>query len=353
MLKRIIKGLAMFLAVFVGVVVLGVGAFVWWASGGDDNPALISAGVITRVADAPNAAPAGTPTHLTALTFNIGYGRGHAGDESGPWTLAHIHAHLDGIAAQIEAAGADIAALQEVDLGAARSHDVDQGRYLLDKLGWPAMSCVVTWQKNHVPFPYWPVSRHYGRMKSGQCVLSRYPINATTRYRLPKPANNAFWRNWFYLDRAIDHVEIALGDRKLSVYNAHLEAFDTDNRKLHAVRLAELLEADPAPLVLALGDFNALPPSVTVTRYPDEPETDYAGDDTVRRVADARGMREVLGAHAEDGPPALTYPAHEPNRRLDYIFHRDGLALEAAEVLSAAPVWSDHLPVVARFTIPR
>ncbi|TNF23674.1 MAG: hypothetical protein EP329_26895 [Deltaproteobacteria bacterium] len=344
MLTRILK----WFGLLVAVVVLAAVLFLWWASGGQTDTAAVSPAQVTQVAGAPRAAdPAATPTALTVMTFNIGYGRGPAGDLSGPWTREHILRHLDGLAAQIADSGADLVAMQEVDLASARSHDIDEAGYLLDRLGWPARSCSVTWENNYVPFPYWPPSRHYGRMKSGQCVLSRWPIARATRYRQDKPANNPFWRNWFYLDRAIDHVVVTLGERELHVFNVHLEAFDAESRRTQAERLVELVGAEPSPLTVVLGDFNALPPDAPQrSGFPDEPDIDY-GDDTIARVAATPGLTEVL---LGDGG-ALTHPADTPNRRLDYIFHRAGLTEDSARVLSEAPVWSDHLPVVARFRI--
>lgn len=341
---RILEGLGLVL----GLVVLAAVLFIWWASGGQTDTAPISAGRITNPSGAAHEAdPATTPDTLTAMSFNIGYGRGPAGDYSGPWTREHIVRELDGIAAQIADSGADLVAMQEVDLESARSHDIDQGRYLLDRLGWAGLSCSVTWEKNYVPFPPWPPSRHYGRMKSGQCVLSRWPIASATRYRMDKPVDNPFWRNWFYLDRVIDHVVIPIGPRELHVFNAHIEAYDASARSLQAGRLVELVEAAQSPLTLVLGDFNALPPGATPrSGFPDEPDIDYA-DDTIARVAAVAGLQEVL----LDRLDALTYPADTPNRRLDYIFCRDGLHLERASVLSKAPVWSDHLPVVGRFEV--
>lgn len=344
MILRTLKWLGLAL----GLVVLAAILFVWWASGGQTDTSPVSLSRVENIPDATGAAdPSATLDRLTVMTFNIGYGRGPAGDLSGPWTREHILHHLDGLASQIAASGADVAALQEVDLASARSHDIDEGSYLRDKLGWAGLTCSVTWENNYVPFPYWPPSRHYGRMKSGQCVLSRWPIASATRYRMEKPANNPFFRNWFYLDRAIDHVVIPVGGRELHVFNVHLEAFDATSRSEQAARLVALVNAEPSPLTVILGDFNALPPGVTPrTGFPDEPDIAY-DDDSVGVVAATPGVSEVL----LDEAGVVTHPADAPNRRLDYIFHRAGLVEESARVLSEPPVWSDHLPVVARFTV--
>ena len=276
MLRRIIRGALM----LIGLVVLAAVVFLWWASGGEEDTREVAPGEIVAAA---GVTPPPAPSEITVVTFNIGYGRGPAGDYAGPWTQAQITGWLDGIAAQLTAMKADIVALQEVDLDAARSHGIDEGKYLQEKLGMAARTCVVTWENNYVPFPYWPPSKQYGRMKSGQCVLSRWPIASSTRYRLPQPDEQPFWKNAFYLHRAIDHVEVTLAPGKtLHVYNVHLEAFHAGNRQQHADALAALVAKNPSPDVLVLGDFNALPPGAIVQRgFSDEPDIDFTGDDTI------------------------------------------------------------------------
>ncbi|PIE18868.1 MAG: hypothetical protein CSA66_03580 [Proteobacteria bacterium] len=344
MLLRTLKAIA----VFVGLILVAALVFLWWASGGETDGALVAPGEIEVLEAYLPDAPLPPAARLDVLTFNVGYGRGPEGDYAGPWTEAHIARHLEGIAAQIATSGADLVALQEVDLGAARSHYIHQGRRLAELLGWPYLSCVRTWENNYVPFPYWPPSRHYGRMVSGQCTLCRYPIARSTRYRLPQPAANPFWRNLFYLNRAIEHAEVTLpGGRTLHVYNVHLEAFDQVNRQRHIERLRELVDDNDSDLVVVLGDFNAPPPEARARDgFPDEPDSDFRGDTTIETARTIRGLSQALPA-----PEAFTFPAEAPNRRLDYILYRDGLTLAGARVLDQTPVWSDHLPVLASFSL--
>lgn len=343
---RFFKALALLVALCLVAFVI----FYFWASGGDSDDRLEAPGqLLDNPAGAPPPAP-GDITTLTAVTFNIGYARGPAGDDSGPWTAEHIRLHLDAIAQQLMAAEADVVLMQEVDLGAARTHDIDEARYLLAKLGWRHGSCVTTWEKNYVPFPYWPPSRHYGRMKSGQCVLSRHPIESTTRHRLPQPESNPFWRNAFYLHRAIDHATLRIGKDLYDVFNVHLEAFDADNRMQQARLLVELVARTArSGRVIVAGDFNTLPVAAAQRKgFLDEPAADFSGDTTHDIVAQGLpSLREVL-----PDASVFTFPADKPTRRLDYIWHGAGLVLESARVLSAPPgPWSDHLPVWARWRL--
>ena len=303
-------------------------------------------GVISENTSAPPA-PAQVP-ELRVLTFNIGYGRGPAGDASGPWSAEQIRLGLDGIVGQIKASAADLVFMQEVDLQSSRSHDIDQGKYLLEASGLRFSSCVITWEKHYVPFPYWPPSKHYGAMKSGQCVLSRFPIVASTRHRLPQPEGNPWWRNRFYLNRAIDHVQVMIAGNEWHVFNVHTEAFDVPNRVDHAQRLVALVGTlkDKARVIVA-GDFNAPPPEATQKAgFVDEPETDFSQDTSIA-VVRSMGLPEVL-----PDPAAFTFPADAPTRRLDYIYFGSALQKAEAKVLGAPPgPFSDHLPLYARFTV--
>ncbi|MFT7582629.1 MAG: endonuclease/exonuclease/phosphatase family metal-dependent hydrolase [Myxococcota bacterium] len=337
-LRRAIKWLVLLLLTLVVALVV----FVMWASGGVTNDDAVAKSELI-VLD-PEADPPALTDTFGVMAFNIGYGRGPEGDYAGPWERAHIERHLDGIAAQIESSGVHIAALQEVDFDSARTHGIHEGRYLAEKLGFNWLSCTRTWEKNYVPFPYWPPSRHYGRMSSGQCLLSRFPIQSAVRYRQPQPEGNPFWKNLFYLNRAIDHIEVDVGGTTLHVFNVHLEAFSIENRMHQVNSLRGLLNGLSAKHAIALGDFNALPSGTAKTRgFEDEPEADFTGDQTMARADTMVDMREVLA-----GVDPLTFPAHAATRRLDYIYYRTtGIEPVSASVLDAQPPWSDHLPVMA------
>jgi len=341
---RIVK----ILGVLLVVLVLAFVVFYFWASGGDSDDRPVAPGMVLD--NAAGAPPPDAPATLAVVTFNIGYGRGPAGDESGPWTEAHVRHHLDAIARQIGDSGADIAFLQEVDLGAARTHDIDEGRYLLERLGWRHGSCVVTWERNYVPFPYWPPSRHYGRMKSGQCVLSRFAVRSSTRHRLPQPEDSPFWRNAFYFHRAVDHVQLEIGKDLYDLFHVHLEAFSVQNRMEQALLLVELVqrEAKTGQVILA-GDFNTLPAGATQKNgFIDETQADFTADTTHDIVL--RGLPAL--SEALPDVSVFTFPAEAPTRRLDYLWFGAGLALESARVLAPPPgPWSDHLPLFARLRL--
>ena len=91
-LKKALKVISVSLCALVLLLVL----FIVWAVNGTGDTSEILEGEVRRTAgvDAPTLPPA---EELKVLTWNIAYGRGPAGDESGPWTLKHIESHLDQI----------------------------------------------------------------------------------------------------------------------------------------------------------------------------------------------------------------------------------------------------------------
>jgi endonuclease/exonuclease/phosphatase family metal-dependent hydrolase len=338
-------------ALFVFVVAAAL-ALLWWAKSGRGDESLEAHFPTERLPDAVSPPPFASGGALRVMTYNIAYGRGDGSDSGGPWSREHIERNLDAIAAVVRESGAEVLAVQEVDFAAARSHGIDQAAYLARATGLGHYACAVTWQLNYVPFPYWPPSRHYGRMKSGQCVLSRYPIVENTRFRLPQPAAKPFWYNWFYLHRAVQHVVVQLApDLPLDVFNVHLEAFDAENRREHANRLLNLVAHRARTHAVILGDFNALPPQAgTQHGFVDEPDIDFRGDDTMAKVAVA-GWTEALGA-LTDRVSVFTFPVSAPTRRLDYVFGR-GVSLEQGRVFTEAGAASDHLPIAATAMVKR
>lgn len=341
----------MLLGTFVLGLVALVAVFLFWASRGTTDDGAITPGEIHVLASA-TAARTYVEGPLGVMGFNIAYGRGPGQDDAGPWSREHVERTLGAIAEQIRQSGVDVAVLQEVDMASARSHDIDEPRFIAEKLGWPNYVCALTWENNYVPWPYWPPSRHFGHMKSGQCVLSRLPIRSSVRHRLPQPGANAFYYNWFYLHRAIQRVQIeAGGGRSVEVLNVHLEAFDPENRQVQVRILEDVLSSIESPHVVMVGDFNALPPGASRQHgFEDEPDADFRGDASMERIYALPGMTEAL-AGAGLGPDdarTFTFPADAPSRRLDYLFAGKGFEVVEGRVLQEGPALSDHRPVVAR-----
>mgnify|MGYP001965979976 CR=1 FL=1 len=291
---------------------------------------------------------------ITVVSWNIHYGGGPTLEVGRGQSRSEVVQYLDAIAAHIREWDADIVALQEVDRGAIRTYDIDQLMWLAEATGLKHAAWTPTWDANWVPHPGLHPSEQIGRVYSGQAILSRFPITSAQHIRLPQPTSTGKLYNLFYLHRHLTDSSIALGaDRTLRLVNAHLEAFDSENRREHAERTITHVGTATKHTIL-LGDMNCTPPEAAVRKaFPDEPDTDMSTDDTIDQLRRIPGLSEVVPqrVYKADEKSWFTFPAHNPNRRLDYLFHGTGLTLVRAEVPQMREPPSDHLPVIARFRI--
>lgn len=238
---------------------------------------------------------------VDVMTFNIHHAQGTDGVLD-----------LQRIADVIEASGADVVGLQEVDRHySARSGWVDQPAALAELLGWHSAYGA------NIDSP--PPAGQTERSQYGTAVLSRYPIVASENTRL----HNADGKE----QRGLLRATIDVRGQRLDFYSTHLEHSSQAIRSRQAAEIVDLVDEDPAVVV---GDFNA---------YPDAPEiaTLTAAFDDAWEVA-GRG----------DG---FTYPAEAPRGRIDNLYVTDGVRPVTAEVVLTDPVASDHLPVVSRVVI--
>jgi endonuclease/exonuclease/phosphatase family metal-dependent hydrolase len=238
----------------------------------------------------------GHPSAIRVMTYNV---HGCVGTDD--------HLSVERIASVIARHGADVAALQEVDVGKSRSGFVDQAGRVGELAGM------------HVAFG---AASRSGSERYGNAVLSRWPLRVVRRAALPARTPRAERRS--ALRVAIDHPY-----GELQLVNTHLSV-DRDERLLQARMLAEdwASEQESGPFILC-GDFNARPGS--------PPHLLLSG-----ALRDARQGRAPA-------PRRATWPAPMPVFRLDHVFvgqriHVDGVEVPFNRLTRVA---SDHLPVIA------
>ncbi|MCC7386239.1 MAG: endonuclease/exonuclease/phosphatase family protein [Deltaproteobacteria bacterium] len=337
-----------------GVCLLGLLAAIFWMAGGDARHGIHA--ITPRTVGNPPAPEATATSTLTIVSWNIAWAFGWGSElkkDAPIKTKADLDAALDVIGRTLTELRADVVLLQEVDFGADRSFGVDQAQVLAEKTGLSYVAPVISWDLRYLPFPYWPPSRHAGRMRSGGAILSRFPVSDCTGELLDKPASQAFWYRAFYLFRYAQRCTVTVGDRPLLVINAHLEAFDRANREIQAEHLATRLRAAMMPALIFGGDLNSVVPEAPVrTGYPDEPETDHREDRTLTIFRGVEGLTPAFSPEAIRAEPSryFTFPSHAPNRGLDHLFVGRGFRVLEARVVSEAGTTSDHLPVLARVT---
>jgi endonuclease/exonuclease/phosphatase family metal-dependent hydrolase len=236
---------------------------------------------------------------LRALTYNVHSCRG-SDRRHDPARIAEV----------IASAGADVIALQELDVGRKRSGGVDQAE---------AIAAHLKMRSHFHP------ALHVEEERYGDAILTALPSTLNRAAALPSSGEprGGLW------------IEIEAGGQKMQIFNTHF-GLSANERSLQAETLLgpgwighERCRRAP---VLLLGDFNAVPSS---------------------RAFRVIAERLHVAAPRADGRWRATFPARLPLLRLDHIFHNDRLRLVEARVVDTplARKASDHLPILAEFEL--
>ena len=223
---------------------------------------------------------------------------------------------VDLIARVIAREAPDLVALQELDVGRARSGGVDQAGAIARRLG----------MASHFNAAFRVAEEEYG-----DAVLSPLPMRLLRAGSLPKPAGVPKLER-----RGALKLEIALpGGGRLQAINTHLGLLPLEQRGQVEALLGADWAGDPAfaegPAVI-LGDLNA------TMRYA-----------AYRRLA-ARFTDLQTALAAE---PVRTFPSRMPVLRIDHVFAAGPVrALDAWTPNTAdARLASDHLPLVVEVEV--
>jgi endonuclease/exonuclease/phosphatase family metal-dependent hydrolase len=222
---------------------------------------------------------------------------------------------VERVAAVIADARPDIVALQELDVGRARTRGVDQAHRLAELLGMrsrfhPAM--------------------HVEEEQYGDAILTALPERLVRAEALP-----GYPRIRGLEPRGAVWVAVDLGGGiELQVINTHLGLVPGEQQVQAAALLGEKWvagEGFTAPAVL-LGDFNATPYSQTYRMF-----------QTVLRDAQS-GRRSA---------PTATFPSRFPFMRIDHVFLAGDIEVAAVSspYNALARVASDHLPLIVDLEI--
>jgi endonuclease/exonuclease/phosphatase family metal-dependent hydrolase len=216
------------------------------------------------------------------------------------------------IAAVLKEIDADVVALQEVVGMDQATRELNQVRGIAEELG--------------LDFRIGENRRIHGAAY-GNAILSRLPIANAHNHDL------TFQR---YEPRGC--LEVAVGvdtETSLQVFNVHLGTGFFERRQ-QGHRLLEVIAGDPRSTSprLILGDFNEWTRGVTT---------------------------RLLSLHLNSAEPeqrlgrARTYPGVFPILHLDHVYYNSSLKLERIFVHRSrlALAASDHLPIVAEFTLAR
>ena len=182
----------------------------------------------------------------------------------------------------------------------------------------------------------------------GNACLSRYPISAAVSHPLPPGTAGG--------ERILLEVQItAPGDKALTVYITHLDHRSEKHRLDQFWAVERLLERNSGQPHILVGDFNALA------------ESDYVSPAVLAELSDLhseRGwpppefglIRHILAAGYSDAAAECrtgsrpTWPAQQPERRVDYFFLSPQLVdqlVDCRPIISSRSLQgSDHLPLM-------
>ncbi|MGA9270759.1 MAG: endonuclease/exonuclease/phosphatase family protein [Lutimonas sp.] len=312
--------------VLMSFLVLTIGFYLWASS---PNLSPTDYAVISEAAEI-NTEQNGDEFRI--LTYNIGYLSGMTNNLPVEKPRSLFEDNMQRVLDNLKRIDADLLAFQEIDYDSDRSYNINQHE-VIGELGYRFSAKTVNWDKRYVPFPYYPVSMHFGKVISGQSVLSKYPILEQERIELERNQDNPFYYDSFYLDRLAQVVKVRVAGHNLVLIHVHLEAFDQATR-IHQIEKLRSIYAKyykDGPTIM-LGDFNS------------DPRYENAGIEL---------MEELIhtGSAAFDRNDFQnTYNSRQPTERLDYIFYNTDYIEEIkAEVVDEFDEASDHLPVLLTF----
>lgn len=258
---------------------------------------------------------AGVDLDFTVITYNIRVGHGPESarqpERTGEFLTLISH--------WINAEGADLVLLQEVDQHAERSLRYDQAQLLGIRTGM------------HAAFS--PALEHRTGGYYGVAVLSRWPITSWRADNLFKPHLPDSPPSHSE-QRIVQVVEIDTPAGPMHLLNTHL-GLTQAQRFLQLFEIAQKIDDLPEgePIVFG-GDLNARPeaPELIPIR---------------QRLHDAYEVAPVPPAPNE----RLTIPSLNPTACIDYIFLSPGRITVRDVHVPREITYSDHLPVVAHLTL--
>ena len=308
------------------------------------------------------AQPAQLGTEYTAVSYNVGFGAYtpeftffmDGGKDSWAASEESVVACVEGAAETALSLDPDLVLFQEVDTDSTRSYHVDEAAILNDAFpGFDSVAAV----NYHSAFLMYPLWKPHGT--SNSCLLTESAFDITSALRRSLPISTGF-KKFLDLDRCYSVARIPVENGKeLVVINAHLSAYGTDAAQGEAQ--LEMLFADMAAeyeqgnYVLCGGDFNhdftgdsreALNPGtdrvyswcqpLPAELLPDgfSLRTDYAGG----LVASTRDTDIPYG------PDSFTVI-------LDGFIVSDNVRCAYTQVVDTGFLYSDHNPVILRFTL--
>ncbi|MEI9937518.1 MAG: endonuclease/exonuclease/phosphatase family protein [Pseudomonadota bacterium] len=215
------------------------------------------------------------------------------------------------IAEVIARSAADVVALQELDVGQARTEGLHQPEWLAEKLQM---------------YVHFTAARRCDEGHYGNAILSRHPFSVRSEGGLRRRGGE---------QRAVQWLKVSIGGLELNVMNTHLSIqFRERLMQIDQLLGAEWIAKSEGHLPLVVcGDLNSS-----------------------RFSPVYRGLRrDLVDAQRANGSRAVaTWPSRRPLFRIDHLFTSKTIEVLRCEVrrdrLTMAA--SDHLPLLAELSFP-
>ena len=310
-------------------------------------------------------------TEYSILTYNIGFGAYDqeysffmdvgtmkdgtvmTGKSSRGMSQENVLKNTKGSINLINELATDFILLQEVDVKATRSYQINQKEMIENSLSHYGRVFALNF---HAPYMLYPFYEPHGSVEAGLLTLSRYQISSAKR--MSYPVDNGFFAKFFDLDRCFVITRYEVGnDKELVLINNHMSAYDEDGiiraKQLELLNAMMKQEYDQGNYVIVGGDFNhvlnideeaflseQLVPS-WVNSLSDEELPDGM------KIVNASNNLEVATCRASDIPYI---------KGVNYMTILDGFIISDnivanAENIDADFMYSDHNPVKLTFKL--
>jgi endonuclease/exonuclease/phosphatase family metal-dependent hydrolase len=307
----------------------GVVVFFFWGSSTNLEPEMY-----TKINTYENSITIDNDSVFSILTYNVGYLSGMTNNRTIEKPEALFIDNMTALKSKLTLVNPDIIAFQEIDFDSDRSFNLDQSSEI-SKLGFTNEAQTVNWDKRYVPFPYGLPSIHFGKLLSGQSIVSKYPISNHKIHTLKRVESMSFLKDAFYLERLAQVASVTINGTQVYLINVHLEAFDKPTRAKQMTTVNALFKkySSKYPTIM-LGDFNSNPENkdAAVLELINDPAigcADYNPDEV-----------------------NYTFDSRNPYKRIDFIFYNKSRVQEIdSRVLTEFGEISDHLPIEMRFKL--
>jgi len=248
-----------------------------------------------------------------------------------------ILANLNKAVEIFKTVNADVILLQEVDFNSSRSANINQGKFLAEKLGMH-LSSVTTFNTHNINYDYPEVLKN---CEYGIAILSKQkPLNTKVSWLKNPPEVEAWPENE---RRVLLSIRLSYAENKtIQISNTHLDYRSRDNRKKQLEQIAPLLDKEAAVIG---GDFNEPWPIFSAKSEEDEKLVRLHGwkngDKWQKDWLRFAGLESCLQKQI---PP--TYPVEGIKVSIDHIFAKGKASVRSLTRIDSASV-SDHHFVLA------